>query len=170
MDGLYELVIGHKNRDKIRSYFVFSVTAAAISFLIAVISLGLYMAKSNFLIIFEAVIFFIAGLIFFFIRNKKNYDIEYSFFDNELNIAKVINNKKRKELYSLKMSNISLFRENGHKDIMKYMNDNTCRKVSLVLNDNAPYVYCALVRRDDDTLLIMELDHDLPPLIAKAMK
>lgn len=96
-------------------FAVFSFVMGGLSLLATMVGLYLFM--------FTAVLGILLGYFFY----TRNYEFEYSFFDDEVRFAKIINKSRRKKLPGYRMSEVIAIAPSNDPSVAQYENDRTAK-------------------------------------------
>jgi hypothetical protein len=103
--------------------------------------------------------FAIGGLLLGYFLHTRNYEFEYSFFDDEVRFAKIINKSRRKKLPGYKMAEVMAIAPKGHDRVSQYEKDNTAavRNLCSGFKDARIYVMAA---KDKDGIELVYFEPD----------
>ena len=74
-------------------------------------------------------------------RFRRNIEFEYTYYDGDLHIAKIINKAKRKNIVSVNMEDVLMIAPKGDRSIYKYENDNSFKYKDLTSSSPEAKVY-----------------------------
>ncbi len=141
---MYEVyVLVEKKKPAYMTFFgVFSIVMGILSVLALVV--GLYFFFPT------AVFGFLLG--YFFLTRKLEF--EYSFFDEDVRFAKIINKSRRKKLPGHKMSEVMSIAPSGDPSVYKYENDSTAKIRKYQSGNKDTKVYVMVVKGEKGLELI----------------
>jgi len=159
-DVFHEEIIVRKNRGFSNALYAFLSIFMYITGLLGAVSLfNILQSLGNTQMLLSTVIAFIgfggvaAGIYFY--RDNLKTDYEYSYTNGILDIAKVINNKKRKELLSINTNKelelIAPIMTNGFD---RYQSMSEIKKVNAWLNRDMKKHY-AIIRKDSEKIMLI---------------
>ena len=111
----------------------------------------------------------IVGIILWVWRSRRNIEFEYTYYDGDLRMAKIINKAKRKNIVSVNMEEVLIIAPKGDRSIYKYENDNSCRYRDLTSGDSSAKVY-AVIFKDEKGMCRYEFEPDEAMLDAICVK
>ena len=100
------------------------------------------------------VLFSVPALIFTFIWVWQNFyaniEYEYTYYEGELRLAKIINKAKRKNLAALDMEDVLAIAPKGDRSVYKYENDHSLKYKDLTSQDPMAKVYELVFKGEKD--------------------
>jgi len=100
------------------------------------------------------VLFSLPALIFTFIWVWQNFyaniEYEYTYYEGELRLAKIINKAKRKNLAALDMEDVLAIAPKGDRSVYKYENDHSLKYKDLTSQDPMAKVYELVFKGEKD--------------------
>lgn len=119
------------------------------------------------------VLFSVPALIFTFIWVWQNFyaniEYEYTYYEGELRLAKIINKAKRKNLAALDMEDVLAIAPKGDRSVYKYENDHSLKYKDLTSQDPMAKVY-ELVFKGEKDMCRWEFEPDEEMLSAIQVK
>lgn len=123
-------VLVEKKKPAILSFFaIFSFVMGGISLLALMIGLYIFMPTA------------IIGLLLGYFLHTRNYEFEYSFFDDEIRFAKIINKSKRKKIRGYKMAEVLAIAPVNDPSVQQYENNKTAQVRRLTSGQQNAKVY-----------------------------
>lgn len=99
-------------------------------------------------------LFFVPSIIFFFLWVWRNFyhkiEFEYTYYDGELRIAKIINKAKRKNMLAVNMEDVLAIAPRGDRSVYKYENDNALKYKDFTSGDKSAKVYELVFKGEKD--------------------
>jgi len=136
-------VLVEKRKPAVFTFFaVFSIVMAILSVMALV--LGIYFFLPT------AVFGFLLGYFF----HTRNYEYEYSFFDDDVRFAKIINKARRKKLPGYKMSEVIMIAPTGDRSVYNYENDSKAKIRRLNSGFPNAKVYVMVAKGEKGTELV----------------
>jgi len=102
-------------------------------------------------------------------RFRRNIEFEYTYYDGDLHIAKIINKAKRKNIVNINMEDVLMIAPKGDRSIYKYENDSSYKYKDLTSADASAKVY-AVVFKGEKGMCRYEFEPDEPMLDAIRVK
>lgn len=96
----------------------------------------------------------VLGLVFGYLFYTRNVEFEYSFFDDDVRFAKIINKSKRKKLPGYKMSEVVAIAPTGDHSVYQYENDKSAKIRRLHSGNADAKVYVMVVRAGSQVELV----------------
>lgn len=100
------------------------------------------------------VLFSLPALIFTFVWVWQNFyaniEYEYTYYEGELRLAKIINKAKRKNLAALDMEDVLAIAPKGDRSVYKYENDHSLKYKDLTSQDPMAKVYELVFKGEKD--------------------
>lgn len=106
----------------------------------------------------------ITALLLYF-RSRQRIEFEYAFTNGFIEIAKVINNSKRKELLGIKYKEVEAIGPCTSEEFARYQDMKDKKVINAVLNKEKPQYFVFSVRGDEKFLTIMEPSEELVQLM-----
>lgn len=108
-----------------------------------------------------------AGAAFLLWRNKDELraEYEYSFTNGDLDVAKVLNNTRRKYLTSLPLKNVEACGEVTHQSFQRYLTMKDVKKHNWFLNREAKLYYFYFTKSAVKHLIVLELSDEMVGLV-----
>lgn len=97
----------------------FSTVAAAVALLVGVVVSVLLSCMSPYFILLAAVF----GVLWYLCTFCSYMEYEYSYFDGDIRISRVMNKSRRKELRTYRMSDVIQIAPEGDRSVYRYEND-----------------------------------------------
>ena len=118
-------------------------------------------------IIQVVVMLLFGGAAFLLWRNKDELrtEYEYSFTNGDLDVAKVLNNSRRKYLTSLPLKNVEARGEVTHQSFQRYVTMKDVKKHNWFLNREAKLYYFYFTKTSVKHLLVLELSDEMVALV-----
>ena len=91
--------------------------------------------------------------------NRRYIEYEYSFFDDEVRFAKIINKNKRKALKGYNMSEVVIIAPAGDQSLYQYEHDNGAKVRDLSSGDKDAKVY-VMVAKGQERMEIVRFEPD----------
>lgn len=91
--------------------------------------------------------------------NRRYIEYEYSFFDDEVRFAKIINKNKRKVLKGYNMSEVVIIAPAGDQSLYQYENDNGAKVRDLSSGDKDAKVY-VMVAKGQERMEMVRFEPD----------
>lgn len=121
------------------------------------LNMSLFVAACVFLLLasfLSPALFFVPALIFTFIWIWQNFyanvEYEYTYYDGELRIAKIINKAKRKNMLAVNMEDVLAIAPRGDRSVYKYENDNALKYKDFTSGVKAAKVYELVFKGEKD--------------------
>ena len=126
----------------------------------------------TFMSLFVSPIFLVPAIIAIWLwvwRFRRNIEFEYTYYDGDLNMARIINKAKRKHIASVNMEDVLLIAPRGDRSIYKYENDSSFKYKDLTSGAPAGKVY-AVVFKGEKGMCRYEFEPDEAMLDAIRVK
>ena len=88
-----------------------------------------------------------------------NVEFEYTYYDGDLHMAKIMNKSRRKGLVNVNMEDVITIAPRGDRSIYKYEQDKNCKYKDLTSGDASAKVY-ALIYKSDKGMCRYEFEPD----------
>lgn len=170
MDNFREEVVVRRKPGLYTLLYYLSWVFMVIAALIAVMSIngvlsGLSTGEFDFFSLILLVVF--GGSAFLLWRNKDTLrlEYEYSFTNGDLDVAKVLNNSRRKYLTSLPMKNVEACGDVTHQSFQRYLSMREVKKHNWFLNRDAKLYYFYFTKNAVKHLIIVELSDEMINLV-----
>ncbi len=98
-----------------------------------------------------------------------NVEFEYTYYDGELRMAKIMNKSRRKNLADISMEDVLILAPKGDRGVYKYENDKNLKCKDLTSKSADAKVY-ELVAKDGESMIRYEFEPDEEMLNAMAVK
>ncbi len=127
-----------------------SFSAVLITFVILTVVLPKAISYAPVLFLLIAAIFYLAYLT----ASSTNVEFEYSLVNNEIDIDKITNKKKRKRLTTVKLRNLESFGRLSDGDFLRYSKDPIVKKV-----------FASVSRKDEDNFFLVYTENTIKKLV-----
>ena len=156
MDRFLEEVVTKRNKTANEFMYVLSLVTMVIMGLLAF--MGLQMLMMNFHVILLAQVLLMGGtaLYLFLMRDRLRTEYEYTFTNGELDFAQVYNNRKRKNLGSLKVRNVDGFGPVAGASFQRLINTPGIKRNNWFLNRDANLHYFYFSKDGVKKMIILE--------------
>jgi hypothetical protein len=147
-----EIVVRHKNALNMIVY-VFAIISAVVFAVFAMIELNIVM---QYLDVPDIILFVVVAgvaVLMWFGKDSLRVEYEYSFTNGIVDIAKVVNNRRRKELISFKTREVELVASIDDPKLHNIRARPGIKKVNAVLNSDSA-IYFASFRKNDMQYLV----------------
>lgn len=91
----------------------------------------------------------VLGLLLGYFLHTRNYEFEYSFFDDEIKFAKIINKSKRKKIKGYKMAEVTAIAPMNDPSVHQYENNKTAQVRRLTSGQQDAKVYVIVANSAD---------------------
>lgn len=126
---------------------------------------GQFDTQSLIMSIVMLVLFGGAGYMLWRNKDELRTEYEYSFTNGELDVAKVLNNSKRRYLTSLPLKNVESCGDVTHASFQRYLSMKDVKKHNWFLNRGAKLYYFYFTKKGVKHLIILELSDTMVELI-----
>lgn len=170
MDSFYEQLVVKKNRIVNDILYVLIVTVMIGFGLLAIISLNRIFRNTGFSIgsLLLTVVGFGGTAFLFYYKDEMRVEYEYAFTNGILDFAKVIANRKRKELLSLRIINIEACGPVSDPSFKRCDTMPEAKKIKCYLNPDSELYYIYIINGGVKQLITFEPDSELLGLIREA--
>lgn len=136
----------------------------AVSTLMGIVN---YIAVGQFNVMDIVMLALSGGVAFLLWRNKDELrcEYEYSFTNGDLDVAKVLNNSRRKYLTSLPMKNVEACGPVTHQSFQRYLSMKDVKKHNWFLNRDAKLYYFYFTKNSVKHLIVVELSDEMVAMI-----
>lgn len=172
MENIYEQFIYSKNDGKAQiKYFSFAISAT-ILFIIAAVSMIIALQQEMWALI---VVTLVSGAASIFIWRKKDeayIEYEYSYTLGELEVAKIINNKRRRILCKFECKEIEAFGKINTTAYTRYLKNPNVKKVyaTFIKNAEKDVYYMYYVGKKAKYLIHFEPDEEMLSYVKKHLR
>lgn len=167
MDYFKEEIIVKKNRGLDEALYYLSLVVMVFLGLVAFLMLQLVFY--NFSVYSLVMLILSAGgaVLLFLRRDRFRTDYEYTFTNGELDFAQVFNNKKRKNLGSMRVKNVEAFGPVNGNAFNRYVTMPGIKKDNWFLNRGAELYYFFFVKEGQKRMIIMEPSEEMVEMIKR---
>ncbi len=167
MDNFREEVVVRRNPGLYTLAYYLSWVFLVIFGLYAAMSLMSVMGEGGFNLVALVSALLAGGLAFLIWRNKDELrtEYEYSFTNGDLDVAKVLNNSRRKYLTSLPMKNVEACGEVKNQSFRRYLSMKDVKKHNWFLNREANLQYFFFTKSGVKHLVVVELSGEMVDLV-----
>ena len=164
-----QLVVRKKQLVNSMLYVLYSVLMIVLG-LVGVMSINYIFTNTGFnLLALVGTVVGAGGAVFlFFYKDQQKVEYEYAFTNGILDFAKVIANKKRKELLSIRLLDIEACNRTDHESYKRYAGMPDVKKINCALNPEQTQYYIYLVAGGVKQLVLFEPNAEMMDLIYKA--
>lgn len=167
MDNFLDVIIVRKNKGLFSLLYFFISLIMIIFALIGSIFLFQIMRPDG--IDFRAAIIFViaGGLAFlmFWLRGNTRIDYDISFTNGLVEIARVANNIKRKEIAKFYMKDVEVGEYTNSQNFNRYTSNKNLKRINVVLNRDEKQFYVVVKVKDAPHLVVMEANAELIALM-----
>lgn len=165
MDHFKEEIIVKKSRGLDEFLYYFSFVLMILLGLMAVILLQFIFV--NFSVPMLVLLLLSAGgtALLFLRRDHFRTDYEYTFTNGEMDFAQVFNNKKRKNLGSMRVKNVEAFGAVSSASFQRYSTMADVKKDNWFLNRGADLYYFFFVKEGKKRMIIIEPSQEMVDMI-----
>ena len=172
MDNFREEVVVRRKNGLYNLLYMLSWAVLVLSVIMAMIALQgflMMVMSGSFDLINLAVLVVFGGLAFLIWRNKDQLraEYEYTFTNGELDVAKVLNNQKRKYLTCLNMKNLEAAGAVNTPAFQRYLSMKDVKKHNWFLNREAKLYYYFFTKNQVRHLMVVELSDEMVELTKK---
>lgn len=170
MDNFKEEVVAQKGGKAYRTFlyiltYLFLVVFGVIGFIGLVSLMGMDFSLGP---IIQLLLGF--GAAYFLWRNKDHFstEYEYTFTSGEMDFAKVLGGRRRRQLISLSLKDAEAGGSVGSDAYKRYSTMKDIKTIDYTLNEDAAKKFIYFIREGNKHLLIMECSEDMWKMIEKS--
>lgn len=101
---------------------------------------------------------------FYFLRNNQRIEYDYTFTNGTLDIAKVVNNNKRKKLLTAEVKDFEIIAPTSDDGFERMLNHPGIKKLNYFLNRGGGLYYGIFTHEGDKTILVFEPSEEMVKL------
>ena len=165
MEGFIEQIV-RRRRTFADTLIVLGLAAASV-----ILSLFLFLLSAKFSMLSTIFIFAIAAVFYFayILASSRNLEYEYSMVNHEIDIDKIMNQKRRKRLITLNVKKMEAFGKKGRgADYDKYISDSSVKKIYACADKTADNVFYAVYFNEGTKyILIFSPKQEIVDMIVK---
>ncbi len=158
-DVFYEMSVNNPTTNSTVIYAVYMVLCIICGIVSFLILLSGGIASIPFLIL--AVIAALLCALFYTLAQTVRVEYDYTLTNGTLDIAKILNDKKRKKLVSIDVANILEMRPITDDGFQRYFKDRNIKKVNIFLNRGEHLYYMVFVKDDSKVVIVFEPDEQM---------
>lgn len=172
MDHFHEEIVVRKNKQLANVLYVVLTLLVAVG---AVYTIFMLSALTNIvfvqpwgIVLLQLLDVLLSGgitVLLLYFRSRQRVEYEYTFTNGLVEVAKVINNSKRKELLGIKYKEVEALGYCTSSAFSRYEGMREVKHIKAVLNKDAQRFYIYSVRGDEKYLTIMEPTEELVKLL-----
>lgn len=172
MDNFKEEVVIRRNQGMFNFLYFLSWVALVVSGIMALMGLQATLSSlmSGSFQVYPLIVFLLFGAIVFLVwRGKDNLrtEYEYTFTNGELDVAKVLNNEKRKYLTNLDLKTVEAAGAVASASFQRYVTMPDVKKHNWFLNREAKLYYYYFTKKGAKHLIVLELSDEMAELTRK---
>ena len=167
MDHFLEEIVVRRKKALYEGAYYLSNIIMVIAALIGFWMLSNLMASFSIIALIIAVVFGGGAALLFLYRDRLRTDFEYTFTNGELDFAQVFNNKKRKNLGTMRVRNVEAFGPVTSNNFRKLINMPGIKRKNWFLNRDANLYYFYYQKEQARTIIVMEPTDDMVSIIKK---
>lgn len=161
MDRFLEEIVVKKSKALNEILYVLSAVVMVVSALLGMMYLNaIFYGFSVGILVVTVLNLGIAAALFLF-RDRLRTEYEYTFTNGDMDFAQVYNNKKRKNLGSLKMNRIEAFGKVNSASFQRYITMRDIRKTNWFLNRGSELYYFYFQKENNKRIIIIEPSEDM---------
>ena len=142
-----------KRRSLSDALIVLALSAASV-----ILSLFLFLLSAKFSMFSTIFIFAIAAVFYFayLFATSRNLEYEYSMVNHEIDIDKIMNQKRRKRLITLNVKKMEAFGKKGRgADYERYISDSSVKKIYACADKTADNVFYAVYFNEGNKYMLL---------------
>ena len=136
------VLVAKKKSDIVRFMTIFCFMLGGISMLATLIGLYIFLPLA------------VIGLLIGYFLHNRNYEYEYSFFDDEIRFAKIINKSRRKQLPGYRMAEVVAIAPKGDTRVANYESDSRANIRNLTSGYKHAKIYTIAVKTTDGVEIV----------------
>ena len=165
MDYFKEEIIVKKNRGLDEFLYYFSLVMMIVMGLVAMMLLQFIFISFSIPTLVLLLISAGGAVLMFFRRDRLRTDFEYTFTNGEMDFAQVFNNKKRKNLGSMRVKNVEAFGPVSGQAFQRYVSMPNVKKDNWFLNRGAELYYFYFTKDGQKRMIIIEPSEEMVDMI-----
>lgn len=154
-----------------RRTFADTLIVLALAVASVILSMFLFLLSAKFSMLGTIFIFAIAAVFYFayILATSRNLEYEYSMVNHEIDIDKIMNQKRRKRLITLNVKKMEAFGKKGRgADYEKYISDSSVKKIYACADKTADNVFYAVYFNEGTKyMLIFSPKQEIVDMIVK---
>ena len=169
MDNFHEEIVVRQNKGLASAAYIFANIFMVLFALVAAMFFPMILTQQGFNYMALIIVVLMGGLAFllFYSRNFLKVEYEYSFTNGLFEVAKVINNRKRKEMMAFRIKEIELMAPIFTNGFERYQSMKDIKTVKAFLNRDAKKYFMVLRYKDEKTMLVLEPRSEMVRLMKK---
>ena len=136
------VLVEKKKPTILRFLAIFCLVLGGVSMLATAIGLYIFMP------------FAVVGLLLGWFLHTRNYEYEYSFFDDEIRFAKIINKSRRKKIPGYKMAEVIAIAPKGDERVQHQEKDRSAKVINLCSGFSDRKIYVIAAKGQDGIELV----------------
>ena len=170
MDNFREEVVVRRNPGMYNALYYltwFLIVIVGLFALMKLMSIIETISTGQFSLMMLIVTLLAGGLAFLLWRNKDELrtEYEYALTNGELDVAKVMNNSKRKYLTNLQLSEVEACGEVASPSFQRYVTMKDVKKHNWFLNRDSKLYYFYFTKKGTKHLIVLELSDEMAQLV-----
>ena len=160
IDNLYEQCVTNESSSKTVSYAL--LTIAGLVFFAAASVFVVVALRTELIMLLYAVVFFPIGLMFWRKKDEAYSEYEYCFISGQIDVDKVINNKRRKRIVTFETASIEAMGSVKSQNFNRYYSMPDAKKIKACFDVTKPNTYYAFfVGKKGKVVLIFQPDETM---------
>lgn len=158
-DVFYEMSVNNPTTNSTVIYIIYMalcVICGIISFLIL-----LFGGIANIPLMIVAIISALLCALFYTLAQTARVEYDYTFTNGTLDLAKIMNEKKRKKIVSIDVTQLLEMRPITDNGFQRYFNDKNIKKVNIFLNRGEHLYYMVFVKDNNKIVIVFEPNEQL---------
>ena len=156
IENLYEQVVINENKGAQTKYsimMVFSILFCFIGFIFAVFGLS-SISNGGWIFLIPGALLLAPGIFLFIKKDEVFMEYEYDFISGKMDIAKIINNKKRKNLVTFECRDIEVIGKVTQENYPRYSSMPNAKKLFATFDRTGDNTYFALFNSTKNRILL----------------
>ena len=161
MDRFLEEIVVKKNKGLNEVAYYLSAVLMVVTAILGFMYLNVIFYGFNVMVLVMTVVNLGIAVLLFLFRDRLRTEYEYTFTNGDMDFAQVYNNKKRKNLGSLKMNRIEAFGKVSSGSFHRYINMPGINKTNWFLNRGAELYYFYFQKETNKRIIIIEPSEEM---------
>lgn len=156
MDRFLEEVVTKRNKTANEVMYVISLITMVVMAVMAFMGLQMLMISFNVVLLVQILLMAGTALYLFLMRDRLRTEYEYTFTNGDLDFAQVFNNRKRKNLGSLKVRNVDAFGPVSGSTFQRLINTPDIKRSNWFLNRDSELYFFYFAKDGVKKIIILE--------------
>lgn len=156
MDRFLEEVVTKRNKTANEIMYVISLITMVVMAVLAFMGLQMLLFNFHIMLLVQVLLMGGTALYLFLMRDRLRTEYEYTFTNGDLDFAQVFNNRKRKNLGSLKVRNVEAFGPVSGSAFQRLVNTPDIKRHNWFLNRDADLYFFYFSKDGAKKMIILE--------------